>query len=37
MRQQPWLRWPLVGRELYAANYWQLGHAFRSVLIDLFV
>jgi glycosyltransferase involved in cell wall biosynthesis len=37
MRQQPWLRWPLVGRELYAGNYWQLGQAFRSVLIDLFV
>ena len=37
MRQQPWLRWPLVGRELLAGDYRHFGQAFRSVLIDLFV
>lgn len=37
MRQQPWLRWPLVGKEIVAGDYRHFGQAFRSVLIDLFV
>jgi len=37
MRQNPWLRWPLVARELLAGQYHQYAHGWRTAVLDLFV